>query len=233
MSTDAPATESRRLVLGGAALALVIALAAGLALAWTHTPLARFITRENAVNLAEMLSLQWWAPIAVVVVYTPASLVMFPRWLLTMVAVIAFGPWKGFALAMTGALLAGLASFLPGRRVSPDTLRRLAGQRLQRVSDLVERRGLLAVVLLRLVPVAPFPVVNLLLGAMRVRLKHFVLGTIVGMLPGMVAATILSDQLAVALEDPARVNGWLIGGALAAFVALAYLGQRILRGRPH
>jgi len=66
-----------------------------------------------------------------------------------------------------------------------------------------------------------------------VRLRHFVLGTMAGMLPGMLAATVLSDQLAVALEDPARVNGWLIAGALLVIAALAYLGQRVLRGRAH
>ncbi len=231
--TPAPPAErsaARRVVI---LLGIVVAAAAGLALAWTTSPLAHLVTRENAMGLAETFSLYWWAPIAVVAAYTPASLVMFPRWILTMAAVIAFGPWKGFVLAMTGAVIAGVVSFLPGRLVGPDTLRRLAGQRLHRVARLVERRGLLSVALVRLVPVAPFPVVNLVLGAMRVRLRHFVLGTMAGMLPGMLAATVLSDQLAVALEDPARVNGWLIAGALLVIAALAYLGQRVLRGRAH
>jgi uncharacterized membrane protein YdjX (TVP38/TMEM64 family) len=57
-----------------------------------------------------------------------------------------------------------------------------------------------------------------------------VLGTFIGMLPGMLAATVLSDQLAAALEDPARVNFWMIGAALLALGTLAYFGQRVLRG---
>jgi hypothetical protein len=49
------------------------------------------------------------------------------------------------------------------------------------------------------------------------------------MLPGALAATVLSDQLASMLKDPARVNGWVIAGAVAAFAGLAFAGHRLLR----
>ena len=154
---------------------------------------------------------------------------MFPRWLITMTAVIAFGPWEGFTYGMSGLVLAALASYFPGRLVATDTVRRLAGPRMQRIANVVKRRGLLAVTIIRLVPVAPFPVVNMVMGALRIRLRHFVLGTMLGMLPRMLAATVLSDQLAAALEDPTTVNWWLIAGAVLLLLTLAYFGQRWLR----
>jgi uncharacterized membrane protein YdjX (TVP38/TMEM64 family) len=81
----------------------------------------------------------------------------------------------------------------------------------------------------RLVPIAPFPIVNLVMGAMRVKVWHFVAGTFLGMLPGMLAATVLSDQLAAALEDPTRVNFWLIAAAVLVLVTFAFFGQRYMR----
>ena len=225
----APRFSSRRAAI---AFASLLAVAIGLALAWTHTPLADLITRDNATALARSFAGLWWAPLAVILVYTPASLIMFPRWLITMTAVLAFGPWNGFAYAMAGVVLAGIASYLPGRLIGRDTVRRLAGPRLQRVAGFMERRGLVAVTLVRLFPVAPFPVVNLTMGALRVKLTHLVLGTMLGMLPGMLAATVLSDQLAEALEDPARVNGWLVAAALLVLGILAYFGQRWMRRHP-
>ena len=210
-------------------LGALVAAALALALAWTHTPLKDEITLENAASLADWFAGFWWAPAVIVLAYTPASFIMFPRWLITMTAVLAFGPWKGFAYAMSGVILAGLATFLPGRLVARDTVRRFTGPRFETVTKFLERKGLLAVALVRLVPVAPFPVVNVVMGAMRVKLWHFVAGTFIGMLPGMLAATVLSDQLAAALEDPAHVNFWMIGGAIAAFVTLAYFAQRMLR----
>ena len=218
------ATRRAFYILGG-----LVAAAIALALIWTHTPLKDVATRENAAALAEWFAGFWWAPALVVLVYTPASFIMFPRWIITMTAVLAFGPWQGFVCAMSGVILAGITTFLPGRLVARDTVRRFAGPRLKPLAKFIERKGLVAVTLVRLVPVAPFPVVNLVMGAMRVKLWHFVLGTFLGMLPGMLAATVLSDQLAAALEDPTRVNFWMIAGAVAGLVALAFFGQRYLR----
>ena len=97
----------------------------------------------------------------------------------------------------------------PGRFVDRDTVRRVAGKRLRPVTQFMRQRGLIAVTLVRLVPIAPFPVVNVVMSAMRVKLWHFVLGTFLGMLPGMLATTVLSDQLAAMLQDPRRVNVWI------------------------
>jgi phospholipase D1/2 len=212
---------------GGVLLAAII-----LALVWTHTPLADMVTRENAAALGNRFSGYWWAPLLVIVAYTPASFIMFPRWLVTMTAVIAFGPWKGFVYAMTGVIVAAIATFLPGRLIGRDRLERYAGPRLKRVAKFMQQRGLIADTAVRLVPIAPFPVINMAMGALRVRLGHFMLGTLLGMLPGMLAATVLSDQLAAALEEPARVNGWLIAAAILALATLAFFGQRMLRRSP-
>ena len=188
------------------------------------------VTRENDATLADWFAGFWWAPVLVVLAYTPASFIMFPRWLVTMTAVLAFGPWKGFAYAMSGIILAAIATFLPGRLVARDTVKRLAGPRMKPVARFMQRKGFIAVTLVRLVPIAPFPVVNLVMGAMRVKLWHFALGTFLGMLPGTLAATVLSDQLAAALEDSTRVNFWMIAGAVAALAGLAFFGQRYMRG---
>jgi uncharacterized membrane protein YdjX (TVP38/TMEM64 family) len=210
-------------------LAAIVAAAIALGLVWTHTPLKDVVTRENAAAVAQWFSERWWAPALVVVAYTPASFIMFPRWIITMTAVLAFGPWEGFVLAMSGVIAAGVATFVPGRLVDRDTVRRVAGPRMKPVTHFIQRKGLIAVTLVRLVPIAPFPVVNLVMGAMGVTLLHFVLGTFLGMLPGMLAATVLSDQLASALEDPTRVNFWMIAAAVLGLVAVVFFAQRYVR----
>jgi phosphatidylserine/phosphatidylglycerophosphate/cardiolipin synthase-like enzyme/uncharacterized membrane protein YdjX (TVP38/TMEM64 family) len=214
------------------ALAGLVAVALALALAWVATPLGDWITRENAMAIASSFAGQWWAPFAILLVYTPASFIMFPRWILTMTAVLTFGPWKGLVLALAGIAIAGCVTFIPGRMVSRDTVRRVTGPRLRPVTRFLENRGLFAVVLVRLVPIAPFPVVNLVMGAMRVKLWQFVLGTVLGMLPGTLATTVLSDQLATAL-GAGSVNYWFVGGALAMLGALAWFGQHTVRRHSH
>jgi uncharacterized membrane protein YdjX (TVP38/TMEM64 family) len=200
----------------------------GLALAWRYSPLAHVVSPESVVELAQSFARNWWAPLVLMAAYTPASMVMFPRPLITLAAVMAFGPWEGLAYAMTGVILAGIVGYAIGRLFHRDTARRLAGPRLGRVTALVKRRGIIAVALVRVVPIAPYLVVNVVMGAMRIRFVDFVVGTFLGMLPGALAATVLSDQFAAALQDPARVNGWLIAAAACAFAGLAFFGHRVL-----
>ena len=225
-ASDEPAagpTRKRPFVIAG-----VIAAIASVALIWRFTPLADVVTAENVLDFTQSFARYWWAPLLLVLAYTPASMVMFPRPLITMAAVVTFGPWAGLAYAMAGVLLAGVAGFALGRLVTRNTVRRIAGPRLRKLSEVLKRRGIIAVALVRLVPVAPYQVVNVVMGAMRLRLFDFVAGTFLGMIPGTLAATVLSDQIAVALQDPGHLNGWLIAAVVCGVAGLAYFGHRIL-----
>ena len=225
----APDTAAVGVGPGRRALALMCLAAVALALAWTFTPLADLVTRDNVLHWGHEFSRLAWAPLLLILAYTPASYAMFPRWFITMVAVIAFGPWKGFFYGIAGMLIAGLASFLPGRLVRRDTVRRLASPRVNRHSAALDHRGALAVAIVRMVPIAPFVVVNLVMGAMRIRLRDFIVGSLIGVLPGMLTATVLSEQVSRVLSDPADLNGWLIATAATLLLTLVYFGQRWLR----
>jgi phospholipase D1/2 len=73
-----------------------------LAAAWRYTPLSELVTPERIIAWAKAVRGTWWAPIAVVLIYTPSAFVLFPRPLLTLLTVIAFGPWLGFIYGMAG-----------------------------------------------------------------------------------------------------------------------------------
>jgi phosphatidylserine/phosphatidylglycerophosphate/cardiolipin synthase-like enzyme/uncharacterized membrane protein YdjX (TVP38/TMEM64 family) len=225
----APRFPLKRFALASSA---IIALAFILALVWTRSPLSSWITLERAQAWADWFTDRWWAPLVVVAAYTPAAVLMFPRWIITIAAVMAFGPWRGFALGTVGMVIAAVLTFLPGRIVGRERVQRFTGPRLRRIAQFLHRRGLLAVMMVRVVPVAPFPVVNLAMGALRVPLRHFVLGTLVGIMPGMLAATVLSDQLAAALQEPASVNAWYVAGAVLIIAGLAYFTRRVMRRVP-
>ncbi len=198
----------------------IVALFAGLTAMWKFTPLSYWLEPERAAEWARAFGDNPWAPLLVIAAYTPACIVLFPRPVITLFAVLAFGPWLGFVYAMTGIELAAWLTYVAGKRFSRETVRRVAGRNLNRIIDVMRRRGLIAMTALRLVPIAPFSVEGVVAGAVRIKLWHFMVGTAIGMLPGTLAATILSDQLHAALRNPADVNYWLIAGALL-FVGLA------------
>src|SRR6185295_10048875 len=101
----------------------------------------------------------------------------FPRPLLTLFAVLVFGPWRGFAVAMSGIVGSALATYGAGRRLSRGTLERLAGKKLARVSEVIRQRGFASVLAATVAPVAPFPVVGMAAGAVRIKLRHYLPAT--------------------------------------------------------
>lgn len=222
----APSVEVKRRVPIGIKLAAAGGALLGLALAWRYTPLAGLITADVIIAQAEAFSSRWWAPLIILLAYTPASVVMFPRPLITLAAVVAFGPWLGFTYAMGGILVAAVASYVVGRLLSRDTVRRIAGKKLNRLSEALRQRGLVAMAAVRLVPLAPFAVEGVVAGAIRIKLWHFVVGTFIGMLPGVLAATVFGDQLETGLRDPSQINYWLVGGAIGLLAVASVVVHR-------
>lgn len=195
-------------------LAACAAVLLGLTAVWQFTPLAEYLDGNRITGWAREAGRQWWVPIATVLAFTPASYVMFPRPLITLFAVIAYGPIWGFVIAMSGIQVAAWSNYVAGRKLDPGTVRRLAGAKLDRILQVLRRRGLVAMTALRLVPLAPFAVEGVVAGAVRVRMWEFLLGTALGILPGTLASTVFGDQLQAWLDDPARINYWLIAVVL-------------------
>jgi phospholipase D1/2 len=217
------------------AFVAMIAVVAGLTALWKFTPLADWITADRVISLAHDFAAQPWAPFVVLLAYTPASLVLFPRPLITLFSVIAFGTGLGLAYAIGGIQIASLATYFIGRRLDRAKVRKFAGPKLNRVSELLRSRGLIAVTILRLVPIAPFAIGGIVAGAIRVKVWHLMLGTALGMMPGTLAMTVFGDQLKEGLRDPGRINYWLVGGVAVALALLSvatvkmanrYLGKR-------
>jgi len=206
-------------------LAFYAVVIAALAALWRFTPLAEVASAERVIDWAKTFGATWWAPVIVVLSYTPACFVMFPRPLITLASVIAFGPWLGFLYSLIGIVLAAVVTFFAGKRMRRDTVRRLAGPKIERMVGVLRKHGLLAMSLLRLVPLAPFFVVGVVAGAVRLKLWHLAVGTAIGMLPGTLAATLFGDQLEHALSG-GRINWWIVGACAALLAGGAILVKR-------
>lgn len=210
-------------------LAAVAALALLLALAWRYTPLADLLTAERITAAARASHDLAWLPFAIVAVYAFGGFVMFPRPLVTLFAVMAYGPVLGGLLALVGIVAATIVAYSAGRALPRDTIRRVAGDRLNTISQLLRRGGLLAVLGVSIVPTAPFVVVGIIAGAVRVRPWQYILGSVIGHAPGVLAATVFGHQLMTALRNPGEVSYALIAGAVATFAVVVGLARRWFR----
>lgn len=127
------------------------------------------------------------APGLFVLLYAVATLAPLPKNVLSTVAGVLFGLVPGVALVLLAALLGAAGAFGLGRLLGRGAVERFTGARVARVDELLRRRGLLAVIGVRLVPVVPFTAVNYAAGLTAVRIRDYALGTALGIIPGTIA----------------------------------------------
>lgn len=217
----------RRVITFVATLAVLLALAA----AWRWTPLQDWLSPQRLSEWLYAMPSPTQRALAAIGAVVAASLLMVPLTLLAVFAGIAFAGGEGFAYVFAGALISAAIGFLAGERMSRGVIERLSGSRLDRLSQRLARRGTVAVAILRMVPVAPFAVFNLVAGASHLGFGQFMLGTALGLAPGLAAITLFSSTLWAAVTAPSLdkvLIALAIGGGLGA---LALLARRWLRSR--
>lgn len=213
----------RHLWLGIALIAAVV----GLVLAWRFTPLSEIVDPAALQDWLAGLRGQPWAPLAVVGLYVGMGLIAFPVTVLIAATAMLFGPGWGFAYAMAGTLASAGVAYFIGAVLGRDLIRRYAGHTVNKLSKRLGRHGILAVIILRMAPVAPFTVVNLIAGASHVKAVDFMAGTFLGMLPGMTLMTLFGSSLVNLLDDPQPHHFLLLGGIIALWITVSIVLQRV------
>jgi phosphatidylserine/phosphatidylglycerophosphate/cardiolipin synthase-like enzyme/uncharacterized membrane protein YdjX (TVP38/TMEM64 family) len=207
-------------------------LVAVLMLLWQLTPLSELAQPEVVRQWLSWIAHAPGAPVIVVGVFVAGGLVAFPVLLLIAATAAAFGPWLGLAYASAGALASAIVAYGVGAAIGRNTLENVFGPRLNRIRRAVVKRGMLAVAAIRLVPIAPFTVVNMAAGACNIRFSDYVLGTILGMIPGITMMSLLGYQVWSIVTNPTSANVLTFLAAVAGWIALTLAGQgMILRWR--
>ncbi|WP_265950265.1 TVP38/TMEM64 family protein [Dechloromonas sp. A34] len=199
-------------------LFLLVCLLA-MALAWQWMPLQSYLDVERG-SLHQ--SIEWMRrfPLLAIAVVALASTLAIPLAVIIVIGVLIFGPLLGSAYILLGAEIGAVTSFLLGRYLGHAALKLFASEKTNSISQRLGQRGFISIVLIRLIPAAPFAVVNMIAGASHVRLRDFLAGTLVGMLPGILVIGILADQIAEAINSP----DWRTGVGVLVVVCLAVAG---------
>lgn len=163
-----------------------------------------------------------WAPIAFVGLCIGLTLAFFPFPLVAAGGGLLFGTLEGTILSTIGGTIGALLAFLIARYAVADAVARLAGERLERLQDAIERRGFVAVLYARIFPGVPRDLANYVFGVTRVSAAPFVLATLIGIAPRAFAYTALGGQLGSFDSTESSV-------AIATLVAMGVLGIVLVR----
>lgn len=163
------------------------------------------------------------APLAFVGLYALVTLAPVPKNVLSAAAGALFGLVAGVALVWVAAMAGALLAFGLARALGRHAVERVTHARVREVDALLARRGLVAVLGVRLVPVLPFTALNYTAGLTGVRTHDYVVGTALGIVPGTVAY--------VALGTYATAPGSLPFALSVAALALLTVGGLVVARR--
>jgi len=214
-----------------AALALVVALVFAL-------DLDRYVSFETLRAHREQLlafvhHYPVVAPLLFVAIYAAVIALSIPGGaIMTIAGGFLFGPLIGTALVVVGATIGATIVFLIARTAVGDVLRAKAGPRVRRMEEGFHRDAFSYLLVLRLIPIFPFWLVNIVPAVLGVRLGVYVLGTFIGIIPGSLVYASVGNGLGAVFEaggtpDLGIIFSYeillpIVGLALLALLPVAY-----------
>ena len=162
-----------------------------------------------------------WAPIIYIALYTAATVLVLPSTALNLTGGAIFGPWLGTLWTSIAAVIAAVVAFAFTRTVGRDLVaRRLAG-RWQAMDAEMLQGGLFYMFAIRLLPIIPYGLVNFAAGLTSIQFRDYLLGTILGTVPGVLPFVMLGSSGLQAMRTgdflpligTLCLIGLLIGGA--------------------
>jgi len=137
--------------------------------------------------------------------------------IMTLIAGALFGVVVGTIIVSFASTLGATLAFLSARFVLREWVQGKFGERLRAIDDGLEKDGAFYLFTLRLIPVFPFFVINLLMGLTRIKTGTFFWVSQLGMLP----ATIVFVNAGTQISRIESTAGLLSPMLIASFVALA------------
>lgn len=155
---------------------------------------------------AEVETAPFWAGLALFALYAAITALSLPiATLVTVVAGYLFGTFVASIWVVLGASVGSVIVFLAARGALHDTLMARAGPWLKRMEKGFQDDALSYLLVLRLLPIFPFWLVNLVPALLGVKLWVYILGTALGIVPGVVVYAALGNGLGMVLargEEP-------------------------------
>jgi len=172
-----------------------------------------------------------WALPAAVGAFAILAFVGVPQFVLIAAAVVAFGPWTGLAYSWIGTMVSSSIGFWLGRAFGGRLIRDVAGEGVARFMKLIRRNGFMASLIVRLVPAAPFIVVNMAAGVALMRFRDFLGGTAIGIVPKIALTAFAGNSMVQIIRGGGLQHVVLIALAAAIWIGGAWVARGWLRRR--
>jgi phospholipase D1/2 len=206
----------------------IVAVTIAAALAWQLVP---SVNPQNVLARLEAIEKHSWSPLFFIAAYIVGGLVMFPVTLLSAATATIFVPLKAVAISFTGILLSAALLHWIGARVLKGQVSSALGPTAKKVDEAFGDRSIVTIALIRMVPLAPFTLVNLAAGSLGVRFRDYMLGTALGLAPGITVVCLFGRQVRAFWREPSLTPVLIVGAIAIGWIVFSILLQRWLPKR--
>ena len=189
----------------------VIAILGGL-MFWASQSIS-WLSSESINDFLEKSRGTYFALPTVLLVYVVGGILFFPVTVLSLAVAAIFGPIWGPIYGIMGALLSSAILFGIGKLSGNAGLRKIGGPKVEAVDEKLKKSGIVGVAAIRMLPIAPFSLVNLVAGISSIGIVQFLIGTFLGMFPPMIAKGLVGDSITQIFRNPSATSiGYLVAG---------------------
>ncbi|MCA1991773.1 MAG: TVP38/TMEM64 family protein [Coleofasciculus sp. S288] len=161
-----------------------------------------------------------WAPVIYIVLYTVGTILILPSTPLNLSGGAIFGAWWGTLWTTIAAVIAAVVAFAFTRTVGRDVVARKFAGRWEAMDAEMRQGGLFYMFAIRLLPIIPYGLVNFAAGLTSIRFKDYLMGTVLGTVPGILPFVMMGSGLRalksgdiLPLMGALALTGMLVGGA--------------------
>lgn len=191
----------------------VIAILGGL-MFWASQSIS-WLSSESINDFLEKSRGTYFALPTVLLVYVVGGILFFPVTVLSLAVAAIFGPIWGPIYGIMGALLSSAILFGIGKLSGNAGLRKIGGPKVEAVDEKLKKSGIVGVAAIRMLPIAPFSLVNLVAGISSIGIVQFLIGTFLGMFPPMIAKGLVGDSITQIFRNPSATSiGYLVAGII-------------------
>ena len=201
---------------------VLLLLAIGLIGLFFHFNLHQLLTLEGLKGSMDQFSeLKEQSPVLVIgaffIIYVLVTALALPgAAILTLASGALFGLFEGLVIASFASSIGALCSFLVSRYLLRDSLQKRFPERLKAIDEGIKKEGAFYLFTLRLVPIFPFFLINLLMGVTALKSWTFYWVSQIGMLAG----TFIFVNAGTQLAQIESLSGILSFGLIISFVLL-------------
>lgn len=208
-------TKKSKITLLLAAIVLIISV-------YYLTPLSEYLNVDKISSVASNIPENGITLSVILLLFFIGGSTFIPIPLICLATGLIFGIAKGLVISIIGFFLASISGYFIGLLIDPEILGQKYESSLNKVSDKLDKKGPIAVAILRLAPTPPFTVTSVVSGTVGINFYKYSLASVLGIAPLGLSAIFFGKSAIELMKEPSMIGATFLIASILLFVIFKF-----------